>query len=131
MSGILRGYKKAFVGILGFFLICVFCVVASFLVVFPFFYLATLHEGIYTIACSSFFILSFFFLVIRKAIRVYSTSPRRLASFFIKLLIVLVGVGFFVFLTLHFYRVLAILTLILFFVLYILLAPLLSKWAEG
>lgn len=131
MSGILRGYKKAFFGILGFFLICFFCVVASLLVVFPFFYLVSLHEGIYTIACSSFFILSLLFLAIRKAIRVYSTSPRRLASFFIKLLIVIVGLASFIFLLLRVHRVLSILSLILFSVLYMLLAPLLSNWAEG
>jgi len=131
MSGILRGYKKAFFGVLGFFLICGFCVVASLLVVFPFFYLASLHEGVYTIACSSFFVLSFLFLTIRKVMRVYSTSPRKLAAFFVKLSIALLGLGAFIFLTLLFYRLTAILAFILFFVLYLLLAPLLSKWAEG
>lgn len=131
MSGLFSSYKKTFSNVLVFFLLCLACIGASFAVSFPFFYLATLHKGIYTTMCTSLFSLSFFFFAVRKMVKTYKTAPRRLFSFFVNLSIVLSGVFSFIFLAINMYRVLAMVSLAVAVILYVLFAPLLSRWAHG
>ncbi len=131
MKKILNTYKKAFGRVLIFCLLCLFCVIASFVVVFPFYYLATLHKGIYTVL-SLFIIITFFvFLIVRKIWKVYKASPRRLFLLFFKLALIVLGIVLFVFFATYFYKKLALASLVSAFLLYVVFVPPLTKWAEG
>lgn len=131
MNKILNSYKKSFSQFANFFLLCCLSVIASFALVFPLFYLATLHKGIYTVMCSFFILLSLTFLVIRQVIRSYKSSPRRLFFFLLKISYILISLSFSVFLTIHFYRMIAIILFLTSFLLYIIIFPLLTKWSES
>lgn len=131
MSEVFSSYKKAFSSVFAFFVLCLSCISASFALSFPFFYLATLHKGIYTILCISALSLSISLLIIGKIVRVYKATPRRLFSFFINLAIIVLSSFLFVFLAINFHRMLALVSLIVILILYILFVPLLSKWAHG
>ena len=131
MSCLLNSYKKYFLHVAHFFLLCCLCVIASFAFVFPFFYLATLYKGIYTFLCSFFILLSLLFLIIRGVVRSYKSSPRRLFLFLSKSIYILLSFTFFVLLTINFYKLSAIVLFIVSFVLYIVIFPLLTKWSEN
>lgn len=131
MNRILSSYKKSFSHVAHFFLLCGLCVIASFVFTFPLFYLATLHEGIYTFLCSFFILFSFIFLIIRQMIGVYKSSPRRLFLFLSKTLYISLSLIFFVVLTINFYKISAIVLFIISFALYVIIFPLLTKWSEN
>ena len=131
MNKILSSYKKAFLHVAHFFLLCISCVIASFVFTFPLFCLADSHKGIYTFLCSFFILLLFVFLVIRQMIRSYKTSPRRLFLFIFKTSYIIIFITFFAFLTIRFYKTLAIALLIASFILYIIIFPPLTKWSEN
>lgn len=130
MNKILNSYKKTFLHFMQFFLLCCLCVIASFVFVFPLFYLATLHKGIYTFLCSFFILSSLVFLITKQVIRSYKTSPRRLFLFLFKIAYIFVFLFSFIFLIINFYRTFAIILFVISFVLYIIVFPLLTKWAE-
>lgn len=130
MSKILSVYRRALSNVLSFFLLGFFCVIASFLAVCPFYYLATSHKGIYTALCLSLIFLLFSTLFARKVFHLYRESRSRLISFFIKLSIPIIAISLFLFFAISLYRIMAIVTLVFFFLLYIILVPLLNMWAK-
>ena len=131
MSCLLNSYKKYFLHVAHFFLLCCLCVIASFAFVFPLFYLATLYKGIYTFLFSFLILLSIVFLTTRQIIRAYKSFPRRLFLFLFKIAYILVFLTSFIILTINFYRVFAISLFIAGVVLYIIIFPLLAKWSEN
>lgn len=130
MKKILNTYKKAFEHVLIFGLLCLFCVIASFAIVFPFFYLASLYKGIYTVLCAFFIIGCSVFFVIKKIWSTYKTSPRRLFLFFFRLLVIALGIGLFVVFTLNLHKTFAIVSIVLFFALYVIFVPLVATWSQ-
>lgn len=130
MSKILSVYRKAFSNVFSFLILSFFCVIASFLAVVPFYYLATLHKGIYTTLCLALIVLVIVLLVARKILHLYRESRGRLVSFLFRLSVPIIAISLFVFFTVNLYKVMAIATLVFFFLLYIILFPLLSVWIK-
>ena len=131
MSKVLNSYKRSFSHVAFFLLLCCLCVIASFVFVFPLFYLASLHKGIYTFLCSFLILSSCVFLVIRQMIRFYKSSPRRLFLILFKISYIFVLLASFILLAINFYRSFAIVLFIVGFVLYVIIFPLLTKWSEN
>ncbi len=127
MNGILTSYKKAFSRLFVFLLFCLLCVIASVLIVFPVFYLATLHKGIYTLVCSVLILFTLTFFIIKRLVTLYRKSPRRLFLLLLKLLIVVLCFSSFIILTINLYRTLAITSFFAFIIIYIAVVPLISK----
>ena len=130
MGKILSVYKRAFSNVFSFVVLVFFCVIASFLAVVPFYYLANSHKGSYTALCLALIFLLACVLIARKMLHLYRESRGRLISFLIKLSIPLLAISLFIYLALNFYKILAIAVLIFFFLLYVILIPLLGMWME-
>ena len=130
MGKIFNVYRRAFSKVFAFLVLSFFCVAASFLVVFPFYYLASLHKGIYTAMCLVLIFLLLTFLVAKKLYHLYRESRKRFFLFLFNLSIPIVAVSLFIFLALRFYRITSIIVLLSFFLLYVVLVPLLNAWME-
>lgn len=128
MSKILSVYKRAFSSAFAFLLLAFLCVIASFLAVVPFYYLATSHKGIYTSLCLALVFLLSITLLARRMFHLYRESRGRLISFLIKLIVPVVAISLFLFFAINLYKTMAIVTLFFFFLLYIVLVPLLNLW---
>ena len=130
MGKILSVYRRAFSNVFSFLMLGFFCVIASFLAVTPFYYLATSYKGIYTTLCLAFIFLLAFLLIARKMLHLYRESRGRLVSFLVSLSLPIIAVFLFIFLAINLYKVASIVTLVFFFLLYVVLVPLLNAWTK-
>ena len=130
MGKILSVYRRAFSNVFSFLMLSFFCVIASFLAVVPFYYLATSYKGIYTTLCLAFIFLLAFLLIARKMLHLYRESRGRLVSFLVSLSLPIIAVFLFIFLAINLYKLASIVTLVFFFLLYFVLVPLLNAWTK-
>ena len=130
MGKILGVYRRAFSNVFSFLMLSFFCVIASFLAVVPFYYLATSYKGIYTTLCLAFIFLLAFLLIARKMLHLYRESRGRLVSFLVSLSLPIIAVFLFIFLAINLYKLASIVTLVFFFLLYVVLVPLLNAWTK-
>ena len=130
MGKILSVYRRAFSNVFSFLMLSFFCVIASFLAVVPFYYLATSYKGIYTTLCLAFIFLLAFLLIARKMLHLYRESRGRLVSFLVSLSLPIIAVFLFIFLAINLYKLASIVTLVFFFLLYVVLVPLLNAWTK-
>jgi len=130
LGKILSVYRRAFSNVFSFLMLSFFCVIASFLAVVPFYYLATSYKGIYTTLCLAFIFLLAFLLIARKMLHLYRESRGRLVSFLVSLSLPIIAVFLFIFLAINLYKLASIVTLVFFFLLYVVLVPLLNAWTK-
>ncbi len=119
---IIKGYGEIFSGLLSFVVIAVSCVLVGFVISYPLWLLASNNASVYTISSLSFFACAVLFLFIRKILKEYKKSPRRLFISLAKKLTLIGGIVLFCYLILNFYKVLAILSVVLTLAIYGVLA---------
>ena len=81
---IIKGYGSIFFGLLTFLLLALVCMAAGFAVTFPLWITAVTDKGLYTVLSVSVFCCGICYLLIKKILKAYKESPRRLLISFLK-----------------------------------------------
>lgn len=115
---IIKGYGSIFFGFLTFLAIAGMCVLAGFAVAFPLWKLASVNVGLYTIISISLFSCALIYLMVKKIIKAYKKSPRRLIISFLRKLTIIGGLLISFRLVLTFHKMSALIVLILVFFIY-------------
>ena len=114
----MSGYKSLFFKIGTVIFIFGICLLFSFLIVYPLWFLATQHTYIYTAASLVFFLVLLLSFLIKKNIKEYRRNPKHFFHSLIKKLIILGGLALFFVLLFAYQRTFAFLALIVSFILY-------------
>ena len=114
----MSGYKSLFFKIGTVIFIFGICLLFSFLIVYPLWFLATQHTHIYTAASLVFFLMLLLSFLIKKNIKEYRRNPKHFFHSLIKKLIILGGLALFFVLLFAYQRTFAFLALIVSFILY-------------
>ena len=114
----MSGYKSLFFKIGTVIFIFGICLLFSFLIVYPLWFLATQRTHIYTAASLVFFLVLLLSFLIKKNIKEYRRNPKHFFHSLIKKLIILGGLALFFVLLFAYQRTFAFLALIVSFILY-------------
>lgn len=114
----MSGYKSLFFKIGTVIFIFGICLLFSFLIVYPLWFLATQHTHIYTAASLVFFLVLLLSFLIKKNIKEYRRNSKHFFHSLIKKLIILGGLALFFVLLFAYQRTFAFLALIVSFILY-------------
>ena len=114
----MSGYKSLFFKIGTVIFIFGICLLFSFFIVYPLWFLATQHTHIYTAASLVFFSVLLLSFLIKKNIKEYRRNPKHFFHSLIKKLIILGGLALFFVLLFAYQRTFAFLALIVSFILY-------------
>lgn len=114
----MSGYKSLFFKIGTVIFLFGICLLFSFLIVYPLWFLATQHTHIYTAVSLVVFLILLLSFLVKKNIKKYTRNPKHFFHSLIKKLIILGGVTLFFILLFAYQRTFAFLALILSFILY-------------
>lgn len=115
---IIKGYGSILFGFLTFLAIAGMCVLAGFAVAFPLWKLASVNVSLYTIISISLFSCALIYLMVKKIIKAYKRSPRRLIISFLKKLTIIGGILISFNLVLKLHKISALIVLIIVFFIY-------------
>ncbi len=115
---IIKGYGSIFFGLLTFLLLALVCMAAGFAVTFPLWITAVTDKGLYTVLSVSVFCCGICYLLIKKILKAYKESPRRLLISFLKKFILIGGLFLAVYLVFSFQKAAAAAVLAAVFLLY-------------
>lgn len=115
---ILKGYSSVLLSVLTFTAIAVMCMAAAFAVTFPLWKMATVNKRLYTILSLTVFISGITFILVRRILKAYKKSPRRLLFSLLKKITVFGGLSVSVYFVFSFQKAAAIVVFISVLIIY-------------
>ncbi len=115
---ILKGYSSVLLSVLTFTAIAVMCMAAAFAVTFPLWKMATVNKSLYTILSLTVFISGITFILVRRILKAYKKSPRRLLFSLLKKITVFGGLSVSVYFVFSFQKAAAIVVFISVLIIY-------------
>ncbi len=112
LGKILKGYGAIVSSLLSFVAIALSSVIVGFAISYPLWKLATTNANAYTIVALSFFFCAIIALVVKRVVKEYKKSPRRLFISLAKKITLIGGLVLFCVLILHYQKILAIVSII-------------------